>query len=93
MLIAMPISIILISYYIIYAIRSIKEKSFVILNVYNITGNLIKTLINQTKDPGSYETEFNAKGLPSGVYFYRLEVFGKSSSPVYSDTKKTILLK
>ena len=52
-----------------------------------------KTLINQTKDPGSYETEFNAKGLPSGVYFYRLEVFGKSSSPVYSDTKKTILLK
>jgi Secretion system C-terminal sorting domain len=71
----------------------LKEKGFVKLNVYYITGKLIKTLVNQIKDPGSYETEFNAKGLASGIYFYRLEVFGNDSSPLYSDIKKLVLLK
>jgi hypothetical protein len=71
----------------------LKEKGFVKLNVYDITGKLIKTLVNQIKDPGSYETEFNAKGLASGIYFYRLEVFGNDRSPLYSDIKKLVLLK
>jgi len=71
----------------------LNEKGFVKLMIYDIKGSLIKTLVSQTKDPGSYETEFNAKGLASGVYFYRLEVFGKNSSPAYSDIKKLVLLK
>ena len=66
----------------------LKDKGFVKLNVYDITGKLIKALVNQTKDPGYYETQFNATGLASGVYFYRLEVFGKGSTLVYSDMKK-----
>jgi hypothetical protein len=71
----------------------LKETGFVKLNVYNITGKLIKTLVSQTQNPGSYETQFNAKGLASGIYFYRLEVFGKGSSPVVSEIKKLVLLK
>ena len=71
----------------------LKEKGFVKLNVYDITGKLIKVLVNQTQDPGSHETEFNAKGLASGIYFYRLEIFGKGSSPVFSNIKKLVLLK
>jgi hypothetical protein len=71
----------------------LKEKAFVKLDVYDITGKLIKVLVNQIKDPGLYETEFNAKGLASGIYFYRLEVFGKGSSPVHSEIKKLVLLK
>ena len=71
----------------------LKEKGFVKLDVYDTKGSLIKTLVNQTKEPGIYETEFNAKGLPSGIYFYRLEVFGNASSPAYSEIKKLVLLK
>jgi hypothetical protein len=71
----------------------LKEKGLVKLMVYDIKGSLIKTLVSQTKDPGSYETQFNAKGLASGIYFYKLEVFGKGSSPVYSEIKKLVLLK
>jgi hypothetical protein len=71
----------------------LKESGFVKLNIYDIKGSLIKTLVSQTQEPGSYETQFNAKDLASGIYFYKLEVFNKGSSPVYSEIKKLVLLK
>jgi Domain of unknown function (DUF2341)/Kelch motif/Secretion system C-terminal sorting domain len=71
----------------------LKEKSFVKLMVYDTKGALIKVLVNETKESGYYETEFNAKGLASGTYFYRIEVIGNGKNPVFSDMKKTILLK
>ncbi|MDD3558910.1 MAG: T9SS type A sorting domain-containing protein [Ignavibacterium sp.] len=57
------------------------------LIVYDILGREIATLVNEYLQPGNYEVEFNAKGLSSGVYYYRIE------SGNYSDTKKMILLK
>ena len=36
-------------------------------------GNEIKTLVNEEKPIGSYEVEFNATELPSGIYFYRIQ--------------------
>ena len=71
----------------------LKEKSFVKLMVFDTKGALIKVLVNETKESGYYETEFNAKGLASGIYFYRIEVIGSGKNPVFSDMKKTILLK
>lgn len=51
-------------------------KSKVLLEVYNILGEKIITLINQIQNPGKYRLEFNAAkdghGLASGVYFYRI---------------------
>ncbi len=57
------------------------------LVVYDILGNEVTTLVNEEKPAGEYEVEFNAKGLPSGIYFYRL-IAGS-----YSSTKKMILLR
>jgi hypothetical protein len=37
--------------------------------------------------------ELKVKGLTSEIYFYRIELIGKGNIPVYSDMKKTILLK
>jgi Secretion system C-terminal sorting domain len=71
----------------------LKDKGYVKLVIYDIRGDLLKVLVNETKEPGSYEIDFNAKGLTSGIYFYRIEVIGKGSIPVFSDIKKTILLK
>jgi hypothetical protein len=71
----------------------IKEKGYVKLMLYDIKGELIKVLVNENKEQGYYETKFNAKGLASGIYLYRIEVIGKGNIPVYSDMKKMIYLK
>ena len=63
------------------------EKSFVDLKVYNILGKEIKTLVYDEKPAGYYEIEFNAEGLPSGVYLYKIK------AGQFSETKKMLLLK
>jgi len=66
---------------------SIPKQSIVIINVFDILGNEIKTLVNEEKSAGSYEVEFIAEGLSSGVYYYQL----KADS--FVETKKMILMK
>jgi photosystem II stability/assembly factor-like uncharacterized protein len=61
--------------------------SFVTLKVYDVLGNEIATLANEEKPAGSYEVEFNANGLPSGIYFYRIQ------ADFFVETKKMILIK
>ena len=47
------------------------KSSMVRLSVYDILGREMSVLVNERKDAGSYEVEFDAAGLASGVYFYR----------------------
>ncbi len=63
------------------------QTSNVKLVVYDNLGKEIITLINGKQNPGSYSVDFNAEGLPSGVYFYRLE------AGEFVETKTMILLK
>jgi hypothetical protein len=42
------------------------------LNVYDVLGRQVATLVDEVKAPGSYEARFDGTGLSSGVYFYRL---------------------
>jgi len=57
------------------------------LKVYDILGKEVATLVNEEKPAGSYEVEFNALNLPSGVYFYTIITDNFTSS------RKMILLK
>ncbi len=57
------------------------------LQVYNILGNEVTTLVNDKLSPGFYEVEFDASELSSGIYFFRL------STANFSETKSMILLK
>ncbi|MGB5287460.1 MAG: DUF1028 domain-containing protein [Ignavibacteriaceae bacterium] len=66
---------------------AISSRQFVQLKVYDVLGNEIATLVNGDKRPGTYEVEFNATDLPSGIYFYKL----KAGS--FVETKKMILMK
>jgi hypothetical protein len=52
-----------------YGIPSTMKVSLV---VYNILGQQMITLVDQTQNPGNYEVVFNGANLASGVYFYRL---------------------
>jgi hypothetical protein len=51
---------------------SIPENGKVILEVYNIQGQKVSTLVNEQKSAGSYSVTFDASNLASGVYMYRL---------------------
>jgi N-acetylneuraminic acid mutarotase len=57
------------------------------LKVYDMLGREVATLVNVNKPAGKYEVEFSAAGLPSGIYFYRLQ------SGSFVETKKMILLR
>ena len=66
---------------------SIPVEGFVTLNVYNSIGQKVATLVNETKTAGTYQVDFDAATLTSGIYFYRI------SSGNFTETKKMILLK
>ena len=57
------------------------------LKVYDILGNEVTTLVNEQKEPGYYEIDFNASQFASGVYIYRLQ------SNSFVSTKKMMVLK
>lgn len=57
------------------------------LTVYNILGQKVLELVNGRRKPGKYSVSFNAGGLPSGVYYYRLK------SGLFVQTKKMILMR
>ena len=50
----------------------IANAGFVNLQVYDVLGNEVVTLINKEMEAGSYEVEFSASNLPSGIYYYSL---------------------
>lgn len=57
------------------------------LKVYDILGRLVKTLVNEYKDAGSYFVTFDGSSLASGVYFYKIEAGN------YAASKKMVLVK
>ncbi len=65
----------------------IKSREFVSLKIYDIQGNEVSTLVNKIMNAGTYEAQWNAADLPSGVYYYKL------FSGNFSGTKKMILVK
>lgn len=76
---------------------SLAKQSFVKVRVYDVLGREIATLLNNVRDAGIYNIEFDAnfyKGLSSGIYLYKLEAFSTDKQLLYfSDIKKMILVK
>ncbi|MCK5051739.1 MAG: T9SS type A sorting domain-containing protein, partial [Candidatus Cloacimonetes bacterium] len=71
---------------------SIRETGKVTLQVYNIKGQLVKTLVNDVRETGNYTVTWNSrdnsnKTVASGVYFYKMKAQN------YNNTKKMILMK
>ena len=65
----------------------IPKEGRVIINLYNILGEKIKTFVDEYKSAGSYSLTLNSGELPSGVYLYALETNNKVL------TKKLTILK
>ena len=72
---------------------SLKENVKVLLNIYNIKGQLVKVLFNDFQNAGEHSAIWNGddesgKSVSSGIYFYKLKA-GKD----FSHTKRMLLLK
>ena len=66
---------------------SLPEDQIVNLNIYNMTGQLVESLLNERRSAGIHSVHWNASGVASGVYLYQLQVGGRSI------TQKMILMK
>jgi len=65
----------------------IKNSTFASLVIYDMNGREVKTLVNQNLSAGSYNYDFNAGELTTGVYFYTL------TTSDFKETKKMMLVK
>ena len=72
---------------------SLPERSFVTIKVYDLLGREASLLFNSTLNPGTYESEFNAENLSSGVYIYSIYSKGLNSNKEFRSSRKMILLK
>jgi sialate O-acetylesterase len=57
------------------------------LDVYDLLGREVAVLVNEKKEPGNYEVQFDGSGLSSGVYFYRMKAGD------FVETKRLLLIR
>lgn len=70
---------------------SIPVVSNVSVEIYNVIGELVSSLVNQSLEAGYHRINFNASNLPSGTYIYQLKANGQNGT--FVDTKKMLLMK
>lgn len=72
---------------------SIPNESRVNIAIYNMLGQQVAELLNETRQAGNYEVQFDAGRLASGVYLYRISAIGTDGKTKYNNTRKMLLLK
>jgi ABC-type arginine transport system permease subunit len=63
------------------------NRLLVTLTVYNTLGQQVATLVSGNQEAGYHEVKFDASGLSSGIYFYRMQAGS------YVETKKLLLVR
>jgi hypothetical protein len=61
--------------------------SKVILNIYDLLGREVTTLVDQKLPAGKHQAVWNATGMPGGIYYYKIQ------AGEYQEVKKMILMK
>lgn len=70
-----------------FSIPQNSDNSNVKLEVFDLSGRMLTTLVNQSLNTGTYKVKFDGKAYSSGIYFYKLSYGNKS------ETKRMILVK
>lgn len=70
-----------------YIQYDIPKEAFVTMRIYDISGREVRSLVNETKQAGTYQILFDASALTSGVYFYTIKAGD------FSQTMKMVLVK
>ena len=66
---------------------TLPQSGYVKISVFDNWGNLVKTLVDKTQDPGEYQTVFEADNLPTGMYHYVLQF------DQYTESGKMVLVR
>lgn len=68
-------------------------KSNVKIRIFNSSGDIVKQLVNDVQEAGTYEIKVNLNDLLNGQYYYELEAvdLGSGQNKIFRDTKKMIL--
>lgn len=69
------------------------SNAYVRLTVFDMLGRISETPVNQNLTSGTYEVNWNAKNLSSGMYFYKLEILEQNGGVRYVMSKSMMLLK
>jgi len=71
------------------------QSAYVTLNIYNLAGQLVETLVKERKDADYHYVQWDASNIPSGVYFYRIQVADtdRIGAGEFQEVRKMILLK
>ena len=75
---------------IVYNLPSASEVS---VKVYNVLGQLVKTIVNGIQNSGKYKVQFDGSNLASGLYFYILDGTTIETGKKFTDVKKMVLVK
>jgi len=70
-----------------------RDLQHVTLAIYDLSGRLVETLVDQLQEPGVYEIQWVWAEKRSGVYFYRLKIKELDGLYHYTTTEKMILLR
>jgi hypothetical protein len=63
---------------------TLNDTTYVLVKLVNIIGLDIATLVNERKQPGSYEVKFDGNKCPAGIYYYKL--FAEDPAPNGAET-------
>ncbi|MFA8341629.1 MAG: T9SS type A sorting domain-containing protein [Rhodothermaceae bacterium] len=71
----------------------VPEESKVVIEIFNILGEKIETIKNETLTSGNYKVKWNASNLPSGIYLYRINAVSVVTGNMFIETKKMLFVK
>ncbi|MEL6824426.1 MAG: T9SS type A sorting domain-containing protein, partial [Calditrichota bacterium] len=66
---------------------TLPQATAVQLRIYNVLGQEVGTLVDETLQAGKYDIKFEARGLAAGLYFYRIQ------ADRFVETRKMLLVK
>lgn len=72
---------------------SLPKTSKVVIEIYNVIGQKVDTVIDQVQETGNYRIEWNGVKLASGVYIYKINAHAVDNSKSFSSVRKMILMK
>ncbi len=71
---------------------ALKERAITTLEIFNILGESVRTVIDESLSAGFHNYRINMSGYASGMYFYKLTATSESGTKLYNSMKKMILL-
>jgi hypothetical protein len=72
---------------------SLPKASHVTLTVFDVLGRVVATLVDGVQTASNHRVEWNASGISSGMYFYRIHALSEDGSGSFTATKKLVLMK